>query len=99
MEVAARTDADKKGGHLATSLETGGLTLRESAQCPKEDEPAFQDITKYTYFNTDNLWVDLLQLKDAFDHQGDSTRDSHGSCNIMLRKRGSDPRSTYTFRT
>merc|ERR1712178_107486 len=59
-----------KGGHLATSLETGGLTLRESAQCPEEDEPAFQDITKYTYFNTNNLWVDLLQLKDAFDQYG-----------------------------
>merc|ERR1711971_1221939 len=70
MEVAARTDADKKGGHLATSLQTGGLTLRESAQCPKEDEAAFQDISKYTYFNTNNLWVDLVQLKDAFDQYG-----------------------------
>ena len=29
-------------GHLAT-LKGAGLTLRESAQCPKEDEKAFQD--------------------------------------------------------
>merc|ERR1719162_2435581 len=29
MEVAQRTDADKKGGHLATMKEGGGLTLRE----------------------------------------------------------------------
>ena len=29
-------------GHLAV-LKGGGLTLRESAQCPKEDEKAFQD--------------------------------------------------------
>merc|ERR1712100_675752 len=49
MEVAARTDADKKGGHLATMKKNGGLTLRESAQCPKEDEGAFQDVSKYTY--------------------------------------------------
>merc|ERR1719296_346640 len=43
MEVAARTDADKKGGHLAKDNATGGLLLRESAQCPEEDEKAFQD--------------------------------------------------------
>merc|ERR1719487_3050694 len=70
MEVAQRTDADKKGGHLATLKETGGLTLRESAQCPKEDEKAFEDITKYCYFNTNNLWVDLVKLKENFDKAG-----------------------------
>merc|ERR1719506_3074487 len=70
MEVAARTDADKKGGHLAIVKETGGLTLRESAQCPKEDEKAFQDTSKYAYFNTNNLWVDLAQLAAAFDKFG-----------------------------
>jgi len=67
MEVAARTDADKKGGHLATQKSTGGLTLRESAQCPPEDEKAFQDTTKYAYFNTNNLWVDLTKLKAILD--------------------------------
>lgn len=66
MEVATRTDADKKGGHLATNNATGGLLLRESAQCPEEDEKAFQDTSKYTYFNTNNLWVDLEALKEAF---------------------------------
>jgi enolase len=67
MEVAQRTDADKKGGHLAKDLKSGGLTLRESAQCPEEDEKAFQDVSKYTYFNTNNLWVDLAALQEAFD--------------------------------
>merc|ERR1719498_2007318 len=67
MEVAARTDADKKGGHLGTLKKTGGLTLRESAQCPKEDEKAFQDTSKYCYFNTNNLWIQLEKLKEAFD--------------------------------
>lgn len=63
MEVAARTDADKKGGHLAKDKKSGGLLLRESAQCPDEDEKAFQDVGKYKYFNTNNLWVDLVALK------------------------------------
>jgi len=67
MEVATRTDADKKGGHLATDNAKGGLLLRESAQCPEEDEKAFQDTSKYTYFNTNNLWVDLEALKAAFE--------------------------------
>merc|ERR1719410_1286537 len=72
MEVAARTDADKKGGHLAKDKATGGLLLRESAQCPDEDEKAFQDVSKYKYFNTNNLWVDLVALKAAFDKNGGS---------------------------
>jgi len=66
MEVAVRTDADKKGGHLAKDKVGGGLLLRESAQCPEEDEKAFQDTTKYSFFNTNNLWVDLVALKAQF---------------------------------
>merc|ERR1719161_2720580 len=42
MEVAVRTDADKKGGHLATDMQKKCLLLRESAQCPSEDEKEFQ---------------------------------------------------------
>jgi len=68
MEVAARTDADKKGGHLA--MGKNGLLLRESAQCPDADEAAFQDVSKHKYFNTNNLWVNLDELKKAFDEQG-----------------------------
>merc|ERR1719220_1201511 len=70
MEVAQRTDADKKGGHLAKDAKTGGLLLRESAQCPEEDEKAFQDVSKYKFFNTNNLWVDLVALKDIFEKNG-----------------------------
>lgn len=70
MEVATRTDADKKGGHLAKDNATGGLLLRESAQCPPEDEKAFQDVSKYTFFNTNNLWVDLVALRGIFDANG-----------------------------
>merc|ERR1712110_25756 len=87
MEVAARTDADKKGGHLATLKSNGGLTLRESAQCPKEDEKAFQDTEKYAYFNTNNLWVDLLKLKAAFDKNGGAL-----PLPVMLNDKTVDPR-------
>jgi len=66
MECAQRTDADKKGGHLAQSA-AGGLLLRESAQCPDEDEKEFQNVGKYKYFNTNNLWVNLQALKETMD--------------------------------
>ena len=69
MEAAARTDADKKGGHLANKA-GGGLLLRESAQCPDADEGAFQDVTKHKFFNTNNLWVNLAALKATFEASG-----------------------------
>ena len=50
------------GGHLARGA-NGGLLLRELAQCPDENADAFQDVTKYKYFNTNNLWVNLEALK------------------------------------
>lgn len=61
MECADRTEADKKGGHLAAQP-AGGLLLRESAQCPENDLDAFQDILKHRYFNTNNLWINLKAL-------------------------------------
>lgn len=63
MEVCERTESDKKGGHLAQCAETGKLLLRESAQCPKEDEADFQNISKHRFFNTNNLWINLRSLK------------------------------------
>merc|ERR1712226_1261193 len=87
MEVADRTDADKKGGHLAKKKEGGGLTLRESAQCPPDDEKAFQDTSKYKYFNTNNLWVDLEKLKALFD-----ANDGAIPLPVMLNDKTVDPR-------
>ena len=69
MECCVRTDADKKGGHLANKA-GGGLLLRESAQCPDADEAAFQDVTKHKFFNTNNLWVNLAALKATFEASG-----------------------------
>lgn len=67
MEVTRRTESDKKGGHLAVRLRDGQYLLRESAQCPKEDEKHFQNIDLHRYFNTNNLWIDLQALKSALD--------------------------------
>jgi len=63
MEVTERTAADRKGGHLAQRKSDGRLVLRESAQCPREDEARFQDITVHRYFNTNNLWLRLDHLR------------------------------------
>ena len=68
MECCERTANDKKGGHLASR--EGQLILREAAQCPDEDEDAFQDISKHRYFNTNNLWIDLEALKAIMTAHG-----------------------------
>eukprot|EP00595_Chromulina_sp_UTEXLB2642_P000226 CAMPEP_0196761712 /NCGR_PEP_ID=MMETSP1095-20130614/1014_1 /TAXON_ID=96789 ORGANISM="Chromulina nebulosa, Strain UTEXLB2642" /NCGR_SAMPLE_ID=MMETSP1095 /ASSEMBLY_ACC=CAM_ASM_000446 /LENGTH=1067 /DNA_ID=CAMNT_0042111603 /DNA_START=38 /DNA_END=3241 /DNA_ORIENTATION=- len=70
MEVCSRTEADKKGGHLALRNVDKQLVLRESAQCAKADEPFFQDINKYKFFNTNNLWVRLDLLKNLMISKG-----------------------------
>ncbi len=62
MEVANRTESDKKGGHLA-KLANGRLVLRESAQCPIDDTDHFQNIEKHKYFNTNNIWINLISLQ------------------------------------
>ena len=68
MEVAKKTPADIKGGHVARH-KNGRLILRESAQCPKDEISAFQDIRRYRYFNTNNIWINLKALKALFDER------------------------------
>ena len=70
MEVTRRTEADKKGGHLATRKADGQPILREVAQCPDEDVEDFQNIEKHRYFNTNNLWIRLDALKEVLDANG-----------------------------
>jgi UTP--glucose-1-phosphate uridylyltransferase len=69
MEVADRTEADRKGGHVA-QRRGGGLVLREVAQTPEEDLDAFQDVKRHRYFNTNTLWVDLEALRDQLERGG-----------------------------
>jgi UTP--glucose-1-phosphate uridylyltransferase len=68
MEVADRTQADRKGGHVARRP-GGGLVLREVAQTPDEDLDAFQDIGRHRYFNTNTLWIDLRALSAVLEQR------------------------------
>jgi UTP--glucose-1-phosphate uridylyltransferase len=70
MEVADRTEADSKGGHLAR-LKDGRLTLREIAQCPEDELDEFADIAVYRYFNTNTIWLNLLALQELL-HRHDN---------------------------
>ena len=69
MEVTQRTEADRKGGHIARRR-SGGYVLRETAQTPEEDLEALQDISRHRYVNTNNLWVDLGALAGVLDERG-----------------------------
>ena len=69
MEVAERTPADSKGGHIAKRREDGRLILRESGQVSDEDQDAFQDIERHRYFNTNTVWVNLQALADVLSER------------------------------
>lgn len=66
MEVARRTEQDKKGGHLCRLRKNKQLALREVAQCPEAEMNAFCDISTYKFFNTNSIWVDLRVLRSVF---------------------------------
>jgi len=69
MEVADRTAADRKGGHLAQRRDGGSLVLREVAQTLAGDLGAFQDITRHRFFNTNTLWVHLPSLASVLERR------------------------------
>jgi UTP--glucose-1-phosphate uridylyltransferase len=64
-EVCVRTDADRKGGHLAVRRRDQQLVLRDSAQTPADDMDAFHDVERHRYFHANNLWIDLEALHTA----------------------------------
>ena len=66
MEVARRTEQDKKGGHLCRLKQKKQLALREVAQCPDNEMESFCDIEKYKFFNTNSIWIDLRVLQSVF---------------------------------
>ena len=86
MEVADRTPADRKGGHLAQHVD-GQLVLREIAQCPADDMAAFQDIGRHRYFNTNNLWLHLPTLQSVLIE-----RDYHLGLPMIRNRKTIDPR-------
>jgi UTP--glucose-1-phosphate uridylyltransferase len=74
METCRRTEADKKGGHLAKNKSNDRLILREVAQAPTiegEVIPEFGNIGRYHQFNTNSIWLDLQSVvKIAALHDG-----------------------------
>ena len=86
MEAADRSEADRKGGHLA-SRRGGGLVLRETAQTLDEDMDAFQDVERHRYFNTNNLWVNLRTLAEVV-----AERDGVMTLPMIVNRKTVDPR-------
>ena len=84
MEVTDRTEADRKGGHIARR--DGRYVLRETAQTPDEDLDALQDIGRHKYVNTNNLWVDLSALSRVLDE-----RDGVLGLPLIVNKKTVDP--------
>jgi UTP--glucose-1-phosphate uridylyltransferase len=71
VEVAQKTDADIKGGHIVIDKKTGRMALREMSQVHPDDRAAATDISKHPYFNTNNIWVRIDALKDKLkQHNG-----------------------------
>jgi UTP--glucose-1-phosphate uridylyltransferase len=86
MEVAQRTEADRKGGHIARRREDGRLVLRETAQTPEEDLAALQDVGRHPFVNTNNLWVDLEALRTTLRE-----RDGVLGLPIIVNRKTVDP--------
>ena len=61
VEVSHKTPADRKGGHIVRDRKTGRLSLREMSQDDKADAT---NIDKHPYFNTNNIWVRVRDLRD-----------------------------------
>ncbi len=61
MEVTAKTCADTKGGVLCQ--EKDQIKLLEIADVPPEHVVEFCGNEKFNFFNTNNIWVNLVRLK------------------------------------
>ena len=62
MEVTPKTYADTKGGVLCQ--EKDHIKLLEIANVPPEHIPEFCGNQKFKFFNTNNIWVNLVRLKE-----------------------------------
>ncbi|MGA4507988.1 UTP--glucose-1-phosphate uridylyltransferase [Propionibacteriaceae bacterium G1746] len=64
-EVCRRTVNDRKGGHLAIRKADRQLILRDTAQTAPDEMDYFTDEHRHPFFHTNNLWFDLVRLRDA----------------------------------
>jgi len=62
IEVTPKTPADVKGGTLYE--EEGRLKLLEIAQVPDEHIEEFCSQEKFSVFNTNNIWINLVALEE-----------------------------------
>jgi UTP--glucose-1-phosphate uridylyltransferase len=67
IEAVRRDANDKKGGHFATRTNDGRIVLRETAQTLPEDQAALADLSRHKYASTNNLWFDLVAMRDELD--------------------------------
>ena len=88
MEATRRTEADKKGGHLAIRNDDSQMLLREVAQTADADLAEFQNVGKHKYFNTNSLWIDLVALKAALSEYGGVM-----PLPVIINKKTVDPRN------
>jgi UTP--glucose-1-phosphate uridylyltransferase len=63
MEVTPKTMADIKGGTLIRHKKR--VCLLERAQVSPDFLDTFEDITRFTVFNTNSVWINLEVLKDT----------------------------------
>lgn len=63
-EICPRTVNDRKGGHLAIRKADGQLILRDTAQTAADEMDFFTDEHRHPYFHANNLWLDLVQVRD-----------------------------------
>ena len=62
MEVTNKTRADIKGGTLVKTNHSA-LRLLEIVQVPNEFREEFKSIKKFKIFNTNNVWLNLIELR------------------------------------
>lgn len=67
MEVTDKTRADVKGGTLIKT-HNQALRLLEIAQVPRDYREEFKSVKKFKIFNTNNIWINLLELKKKLEN-------------------------------
>ena len=71
MEVTKRTAMDRKGG-FPVHHKSGKLVLWETAQCHPDEMDEFQDITRFAHASTNNIWINLAQLKVEMERKNNN---------------------------
>jgi UTP--glucose-1-phosphate uridylyltransferase len=67
IEAVRRTVSDRKGGHFARRTSDGRIVLRETAQTLEQDLDALADLDRHRFTSTNNLWFNLVAMKEALD--------------------------------